>query len=199
MHSVLEYSTAKTACWQEPSLQPSVRLEARFGNTGKLRPAQECLGECFLFSSVIGSGRTTVATANQIKNAMAKSLISALLLSVGVWLSAIGRAAEVRIERSSSKPPRDSNAVPAGPKLIAIRKDASDLESLAANEVRRYVYLRTGKLLPVKRGRDAGDRIVVSCKNSRFCGELGSDLGPQQFTLKTSHGGRSTGLVDCGR
>ena len=42
--------------------------------------------------------------------------------------------------------------MPAGPKAIAIRQDASELESFAAKEVRRYVYLRTGKLLPVKQG-----------------------------------------------
>jgi hypothetical protein len=72
-----------------------------------------------------------------------------------------------------------------GPKLIALRRDASELESFAANEVRRYVYLRTGKVLPVKKGVTSSDRIVVACKNTRFCGGLGPDLGPQQFTLRT--------------
>jgi hypothetical protein len=133
-----------------------------------------------------GLSTTTVATANQTKHAMAKSLISALLLSVGVWSIASSRAAEARIERTPSKAPRDSGMVPAGPKLIAVRHGASDLESFAANEVRRYVYLRAGKLLPVKRGVSTGDRVVVSCKNSTLSGELGSRLGPQQFTLKTT-------------
>lgn len=71
------------------------------------------------------------------------------------------------------------------PKVIAIRQDPSSLEWLAANEVRRYVYLRTGHLLPVERGVKEGDRIVVSCKDGRFCGDLGKELGPQQFSLKT--------------
>jgi hypothetical protein len=127
-----------------------------------------------------------VATANQITNAMTKSLVSALLLSAGIWCNAICLGAEA----PSSNAPQISGAFPSGPKLIAIRKDASELESLAANEVRRYVYLRTGKALPVKQGVIAGNRIVVSCKNARLCGELGNDLGPQQFALKTTTAGR---------
>jgi len=73
--------------------------------------------------------------------------------------------------------------------VVAITRDASELESFAANEVRRYVYLRSGKLLPVKRGVVTGDRIVVSCKNTSFCGGLGQELGPQQFTLKSGAAG----------
>lgn len=117
---------------------------------------------------------------------MTKSLLSGLLLCAGIWCNAMCLGTEAGIERPSSNPQLSSGAVPAVPKLIAIRKNASALESLAANEVRRYVYLRTGKLLPVKRGARAGDRIVVSCQNSELGGELGSRLGPQQFILKTS-------------
>ncbi len=71
------------------------------------------------------------------------------------------------------------------PAAITIRQDASALEVLAANEVRRYVYLRTGALLPVARGQGGGDRIVVASKDRGFCGDLGQELAPQQFTLKT--------------
>ena len=78
------------------------------------------------------------------------------------------------------------------PKVIVIRRDASAPEWLAANEVRRYIYLRTGKVLPVKKGVTRGDRIVVSCKSRPFCGDLGQDLGPQQFTLKTVQGDDQT-------
>ncbi len=78
------------------------------------------------------------------------------------------------------------------PKVIVIRRDASAPEWLAANEVRRYIYLRTGKVLPVKKGMTRGDRIVVSCKSRPFCGDLGQDLGPQQFTLKTVQGDDQT-------
>jgi hypothetical protein len=51
------------------------------------------------------------------------------------------------------------------PTVITIRPDASALESLAANEVRRYVYLRTGKVLSIERKVSHGARIVVACKN----------------------------------
>jgi hypothetical protein len=61
-----------------------------------------------------------------------------------------------------SNPPPAGHPAPASPKAIAIRGDASDLESFAANEVSRYVYLRTGQVLPVKRGLTPGNRIVVS-------------------------------------
>ncbi|MCY3018274.1 MAG: GDSL-type esterase/lipase family protein [Planctomycetota bacterium] len=83
------------------------------------------------------------------------------------------------------------------PEAISIRQDASELESFAANEVRRYVYLRTGRLLPVKKGATGGDRIVLTCKDRKFCGELGQDLGPQQFTLKTAaaDGGKVWSIV----
>jgi len=84
----------------------------------------------------------------------------------------------------------DRSSAQRAPELITIRQDASALESLAANEVKRYVYLRTGKVLQVKKGVIRGDRIVVACKNRNFCGELGQELGPQHFRLKT---GTATG------
>ena len=77
----------------------------------------------------------------------------------------------------------------ASPKVIAIRKDASPMEVQAANEIRRYVYLRTGALLPVTRDANKGDRIVISRKDAGICGALGKELGSQQFTLKTSDEG----------
>src|ERR1035438_2349790 len=124
---------------------------------------------------------------------MNKPLMSALLLPVGIWFNAICVAAGAPTEGPSSNPPRVEQVVVMGPKLIALRRDASELESFAANEVRRYVYLRTGKVLPVKKGVTSSDRIVVACKNTRFCGGLGPDLGPQQFTLRTGMAGGGPG------
>lgn len=79
----------------------------------------------------------------------------------------------------------DGNSSQRAPETISVSQDASALEMLAANEVKRYVYLRTGQLMPVKKGAIGGDRIVVTCKNRNNCGELGQDLKPQHFTLKT--------------
>ncbi len=73
----------------------------------------------------------------------------------------------------------------AEPECIVLRKDASALERLAADEVRRYVYLRTGALLELKRDTASGSRIVATRNDPVFCGELGRDLGPQQFLLKS--------------
>ncbi len=116
---------------------------------------------------------------------MRLSLMSALLLS-SLCCNATRAEAEARIEGPSSNQARVGGAVVVRPNVIVIRKDASKLEAFAANEVRRYVYLRTGKVLPVRRGLTTGDRIVVSCANRKLCGDLGKDLGPQQFTLKSS-------------
>lgn len=65
------------------------------------------------------------------------------------------------------------------PKLISIRQEASDQKRLAAYEIQRYVYLRTGLLLTVKKGSGTEDRIVVSRKDRSFCGEIGHDLGDE--------------------
>src|ERR1035441_8081823 len=140
-----------------------------------------------MFSLLIrfDSSRTTVATEHQPENTMHKSLLAALLLPVGMLFNATCAGAESDPQAQSSHLPRVGHAVLAEPKLIAIRRDASELEFFAANEVRRYLYLRTGKVLPVKRGVVSGDRIVVACKDTKFCGDLGNDLGPQQFTIRT--------------
>ena len=69
----------------------------------------------------------------------------------------------VCIVQPQAAEPGGTSSAPLTPKMITIRPDASALESLAANEVRRYVYLRTGKLMQVKRGVIHGERIVVAC------------------------------------
>ena len=79
--------------------------------------------------------------------------------------------------------PGDTRAAGRVPVVIAIRQDATPLEVLAANEVRRYIYLRSGKLLEVRPEAGDSDRIIVTRKDRRFAGELGQDLGPQEFRL----------------
>gem|GEM_PF-104222 len=87
---------------------------------------------------------------------------------------------------------QDASFSPRAPEIITIRQGASSLESLAANEVRRYVYLRTGKLIPVERNMTRGDRIAVSIKDQSFCDEVGRDLEPQQYVLKTNESNNET-------
>jgi hypothetical protein len=120
---------------------------------------------------------------------MSKWPITALLLPVSIWFGVTCAGAEAQVGREVPKPPRVREATAVDPRVIAIRKDATELEAFAANEVRRYVYLRSGKVLPVKRGLTAGNRIVVSSRNAGFCGELGNRLGPHQFTLKSGTAG----------
>jgi hypothetical protein len=95
-------------------------------------------------------------------------------------------------ERVAAAPPSAHNTPGRAPEAIVIRQDASEREWLAANEVRRYVYLRTGRVMPVTKGVTRGDRIAVSCKSLPFCGDLGQNLGPQEFALKTVHADNRT-------
>jgi len=72
----------------------------------------------------------------------------------------------------------------------------SPLERLAAREVRRYFYLRTGQLLPVLRSdsNPQGQSIVIA-RNDRALAPrtLGTDLGPEQYVIRSD--GRSAFLI----
>jgi len=92
----------------------------------------------------------------------------------------------------TAPPPLVDPQAPSGPNVITIRPDATALEQFAAQEVQRYVYLRTGRLLPTKKGVTRGNRIVLSCKSRPFCGDLGQNLAPDQFTLKTVQDNKHT-------
>ena len=80
-----------------------------------------------------------------------------------------------------------------------LRGDASFAERLAAREIRRYVYLRTGRLLPVVDRLEAasGSLIVVGSKSNKLVRTVVEprpgdndraavsiqDLGPEQYLL----------------
>ncbi len=86
---------------------------------------------------------------------------------------------------------------------------ASGLETLAAREVRRYIYLRTGRLLPIEKtdepNIDTMDAIVVSSKSQPVLHFLKSHpetrssvstLSEQEYLLKTlSHRGQKVVLI----
>ncbi|HVM49092.1 MAG TPA: hypothetical protein VMU04_13760 [Candidatus Acidoferrum sp.] len=98
---------------------------------------------------------------------MSRPLMFALTVAFGLWHIAECRGAEAAALGTPNSPPQPTHFAAAGPALISVRKNASELESFAANELRRYVYLRTGKLLAVKPGASRGSRIVVQ---RRRCG-----------------------------
>jgi hypothetical protein len=104
-------------------------------------------------------------------------------------------------------------ATPPAPAAIVCDKGYTPLEKLAAKEVRRYIYLRTGKVLPIvlpdgEATLPKASLIVVSTKDhltaistqpdaetAKLIAEIKS-LAPQQFLLKTwTHGDRTTLLV----
>jgi hypothetical protein len=86
-------------------------------------------------------------------------------------------------------------------------QEAEPLEHLAAREIRRYLYLRTGRLDSIAMGGQlpAGTSIVVGRKDRRVIQSLDkqlseaiSTLGPQQYVLKTVAGEKSKVLVVAG-
>lgn len=93
--------------------------------------------------------------------------------------------------------------------LIIVRPEqASPLEKLAAKEIRRYLYLRTGRLFSILPKTDLaglGKPAVVVCQKEHFLdASLGSKelrqkvaaLGTQEYVLQTlGHRGKQTWLI----
>ncbi|MFI5378224.1 MAG: malectin domain-containing carbohydrate-binding protein [Tepidisphaerales bacterium] len=77
--------------------------------------------------------------------------------------------------------------------MVVIPKNASASERLAGQEVRRYVYVRTGRLLPIRDGAPGAGSIVVAGKGAamlpRGIADAAQNLGPEQFVLKTTNTG----------
>jgi len=103
-------------------------------------------------------------------------------------------------------------AKPASPRpSIVCAKGSSSQEELAAREVRRYVYLRTGRRLSIVEAEDSlpgdTDAIVVAQKDRKIVGTVPSGgelksaiaaLQPQQYLIKTlERNGRRVVLI-CG-
>jgi hypothetical protein len=100
---------------------------------------------------------------------------------------------------------------PAEPKAVVVAQEAPFAERLAAKEIVRYVYLRTGKLLPIIGDLAAaadGGLIVVGNKGCPAVKALLADadlkkaveaLGPEQYVLKpAAQNGRPVQLVAGG-
>lgn len=91
-----------------------------------------------------------------------------------------------------------SLAGPAPAQIIGVDSHASAQEALAAREVERYTYLRTGRLLPIKADR-SGRGIFVVRKGRRLLGSLRLDaktrldiasLRPQEYLVANLGGDR---------
>ncbi|HMD60508.1 MAG TPA: malectin domain-containing carbohydrate-binding protein, partial [Opitutaceae bacterium] len=75
------------------------------------------------------------------------------------------------------------------PWQIAVDPAAGALERFAARELQRYVYVRTGSLLPVtaQSGAPKGPALVVATQGRALAslGEPGHRLGPQDYLLRS--------------
>ncbi len=84
-------------------------------------------------------------------------------------------------------------ALPEKEVRIQISKEASALERLAAKELARYLYLRTGKLLTVDSsdGRPAGNAVIIAAKgwpaidSAVTISHATSSLKAQEFIIKS--------------
>ncbi|RPH33809.1 hypothetical protein EHM92_08085, partial [bacterium] len=93
--------------------------------------------------------------------------------------------------------------------VIVTSRNASAQEQLAAKEVRRYVYLRTGRLLGIEHAdklqAKAKKAIVVGTKQSPLLQQLDQALAarltglkPEEFLLHTITSGGRTVVVIAG-
>lgn len=76
------------------------------------------------------------------------------------------------------------------PLRIVLPQDASYMETLAANEICRYVYLRTGALASIVTEPPSSvdsDSIVITRKDRSLASNLGVELQAQQYLLKTTN------------
>lgn len=93
-------------------------------------------------------------------------------------------------------------AASARPTIISPER-ASALETLAAREVRRYFYVRTGELLPIVIASKvpAGEAIVVARQDRPLASPAGAKLAAQEYVIKTDGavlylvGGDDTGTL----
>jgi len=86
------------------------------------------------------------------------------------------------------------------PIQIRIPKDATAKESLAASEIRRYIYLRSGLLAEISTDSEAelpssGQLIFVERMGQ---GQIPGDLQPEEYFLKSSKNGSLEKLVVSG-
>ncbi len=92
--------------------------------------------------------------------------------------------------------------------VIVDAPDAGLQERLAAREIRRYAYCRTGTMLPLSQALpDGKDAIVVANKDRGVIATVAGDaavknavaeLGPQQYMLKTCSQGKRRVLLVVG-
>jgi hypothetical protein len=89
--------------------------------------------------------------------------------------------------------------------IIYISHDANSTEELAAREIRKYVYLRTGELLDVRTWNESikikGNSILVGRIQSGLMKSMAysfPDLGHDDFILKSIHSSSGKKLLVCG-
>jgi hypothetical protein len=76
----------------------------------------------------------------------------------------------------------------AGGPAVVVPADASRLETLAAREIARYVYLRTGTLLPVVAGAAPEAGAIVVARKGRPAAAAAAALKPQEYLLRKAGG-----------
>ncbi|MBN2270473.1 MAG: hypothetical protein JXN61_07660, partial [Sedimentisphaerales bacterium] len=113
---------------------------------------------------------------------------------------------------STCCPVSAGGAAETGAITVLCPSEATSAERLAAKEVRRYLYLRTGKLVPIVRKDTqpptSGGLIVVGCKHRAIVTAIAADnpetasavntIESQQYLLKTIQRRKQTALLVVG-
>lgn len=73
------------------------------------------------------------------------------------------------------------------PRVVVSPQEASYVEALAAREIRRYYYLRTGKLLPIVSGKVPAEPAIVVGSKLRPVVQVAAAGTPWQLTLAGLH------------
>ena len=93
-------------------------------------------------------------------------------------------------------------AVATAPIIVVTSELPSPVEQLAAKEIARYLYLRTGRLSTATSVANAtslaADQIVILRKAHPSAADLGRDLAAQQYRLKTVSEGKRRKLLIVG-
>jgi len=88
--------------------------------------------------------------------------------------------------------------------VVVSPSDATAVGQFAAREVQRYIYVRTGELLPVRANAGETATILVTEKNGLLSGvpdvdpevfAMAKDLGEQEYLLRTVRDAKGRSVV----
>lgn len=105
------------------------------------------------------------------------------------WALVMAVAAQGSAYAAAGPASHDGGKTPAAvvPTAVLLPQEPSYAEALAAREIRRYLYVRTGKLLPIVSGKAPGGPAIVVGSKLRPAVQAAAAGMPWQLTLAALH------------